>query len=160
MKIILDTREPSPHPWSRFWEGVEIETGTLETGDMTVNGFNDLVAVERKTTTDFLGCIGGERERFERELKRSRQIGHFIVIVDGTLANVMVHSRGIPSASIIGTVAAWTRRYCPIVFCDTECLAAHLALRWMLQPFDEARKIGMVRTSGGAVVAGETKQAG
>ena len=142
MKIILDTREPSPHPWSRFWEGVETEPGTLETGDMTVKGFNDLVVVERKTPGDFLACIGGERERFERELKRSRSIGHFIIIVDGSLQAVIQQARGIHETAIVGTVAAWSRRYCPILFCDTPALAAAVALRWMVQPFDEARKIG------------------
>ena len=146
MTILLDTREPSPHPWAQYWDDVTVEPGTLETGDMTVKGYHDLVAVERKTPSDFLACIGGERERFERELKRSRTIGHFCIIVDGPLATLIVNNRGIHHSAMIGTIAAWSRRYCPILFCDTPSLAADMALRWMLQPFDEARKIGRATT--------------
>ena len=84
--IIIDTREPSPHPWTPWWPaGTLFESGTLETGDLAVKGFEDGAVVERKTPSDFLGCVGTERDRFEKELRRARNIGHFIVIVEGSL---------------------------------------------------------------------------
>jgi hypothetical protein len=46
--------------------------------------------VERKTVNDLLACIGRERERFERELKRGRYVGRFIVIVEGTSKKLSV----------------------------------------------------------------------
>ena len=140
--IIIDTREPSPHPWTPFWPaGTLFESGTLETGDLAVKGFEDGAVVERKTPSDFLGCVGTERDRFEKELRRARNIGHFIVIVEGSLHNTIREARLIHPAAIIGTIAAWTRRYCPVIFADNTAHAAALALRWLMQPLEEAGKV-------------------
>ena len=141
--IIIDTREPWPHSWMPcFGDKVQVERGMLETGDLALKGLEDTVAVERKTTSDFLGVIGGNRERFERELKRSRHIGHFAIIVEGSMQAILQSARGAHPNAVIGTITAWTRRYCPIVFCDSTPLAAKLALRWLLQPFEEAVRSG------------------
>ena len=51
--------------------------------------------MERKTPSDMAGCIGANRERFERELKRGRYVGRMIVVIEGTLADGCVASRGI-----------------------------------------------------------------
>jgi hypothetical protein len=51
--------------------------------------------VEGKTPSDMATCIGTNRERFERELKRGRYVGRMIVVVEGTLADVCAASRGI-----------------------------------------------------------------
>ena len=139
--IIIDTREPWPHPWMPcFGDKVQIERGTLETGDLALKGLEDTVAVERKTASDFLGVIGGNRERFERELKRSRHIGHFAIIVEGSMQAILQNARGTHPNAVIGTITAWTRRYCPILFCDSTQLAATVALRWLLQPFEETTR--------------------
>ena len=142
MNIVIDSREPTPHPWAPYLpEGLTYAQGTLETGDFTLEGYADLVVVERKTGPDLLGCIGANRDRFERELKRSRHIGHFCIIVESTLPAILKEARGIHPAAILGTITAWTRRYCPILFAGSPELAARLAFRWLMQPFDEAEKI-------------------
>jgi len=130
MTVIFDTREPSPHPWERFLPaGWAFEIGTLETGDVALACLPDGVVIERKTPGDLAGCIGASRERFERELKRSRYCGRFIVICEGSLADVCHASRGLNENAIAGTVAAWTTRYCPIVFAGTVAAAADFAFR-------------------------------
>jgi ERCC4-type nuclease len=87
--------------------------------DLCVAALPDGAVVERKTVPDLLSCIGKSRDRFERELKRSRYLGRLMVIVEGTLADVFAQSRGIHPSAIIGTLAAWQRRYAPFCFCDT-----------------------------------------
>jgi ERCC4-type nuclease len=142
MVLLIDTREPWPHPWAPYFgDGVTVERATLETGDLALAAFPVGAVVERKTAGDFLSVIGGNRERFERELKRSRHVDRFCVIVEAPLSRVIHEARGIHPAAIVGTVAAWTRRYCPILFADTPELAAALALRWLLQPVEEAQRI-------------------
>ena len=64
--VLIDRREQ--HAW-RF-ENLPSELGTLDTGDYSVRGLEHLVAVERKTLDDLLGCCGRERDRFKRELAR------------------------------------------------------------------------------------------
>ena len=140
--VLCDTRELpwSEHPWARYWQGVRVERNTLQTGDFALKGFEDVWVVERKAPSDFLACVGGERERFEKELARSRYCGRFLVVVEGSFQNVIKQARGIHENAILGTVTAWIRRYCPVLFCDTPELAAGVALRWLLQPIQEARR--------------------
>lgn len=45
-------------------------TGTLRTGDYSVSGLVDQVAVERKSEADYLACVGVERERFDAAVQR------------------------------------------------------------------------------------------
>ena len=130
MTILLDTREPDPHPWARHApENVTMIRGTLETGDFALAALPDGVVIERKTAADLAGCIGSNRERFERELKRSRYCGRFIVVCEGTLADVCAAARLIHHSAIVGTVAAWSVRFCPIIFAGTVEAAADFSFR-------------------------------
>jgi len=45
-------------------------TGTLAMGDYSVVGLESIVAVERKSLSDLLSCIGPQRERFDKEVMR------------------------------------------------------------------------------------------
>ena len=48
---------------------------------------------------------------------------------------------GMTMASLIGTVAAISRRNCPIHFACTERYAAQLAFAILTQPYNEANKL-------------------
>ena len=133
VKLLLDSREPWPHPWAAYFSpAVKLDRDCLETGDLALACFRDGAIVERKTASDLLGCIGKSRDRFERELKRSRYLGRLIVIVEGTLADVFAQSRGIHPSAIIGTLAAWQRRYAPVCFAGNVETAAKIAESFLL----------------------------
>jgi hypothetical protein len=83
------------------------------------------------TPADIAGCIGSARERFERELRRGRYVGKLVVVIEGTLSDVCVASHGLSHNSITGTLAAWTLRYCPFVFCGSQRAAADFAFRFL-----------------------------
>lgn len=130
LRITLDTREPDPHPWQRYLpEGWTMTRAGLETGDLCVSALPDGVVIERKAPSDLAGCIGSNRERFERELKRGRYCGRMIVVVEGSLADVCSAARGLHHNAVCGTVAAWTARYCPFVFAGSVAAAADFAFR-------------------------------
>jgi len=140
--ITVDTREPEPHPWRRWLPAhVTLERLALDTGDFALAGLPDAAVVERKTVSDFLGCLTASRERFERELARSRHVGRFVVIVEGTLLDCIRARGGLSEASLLGTVAAWSRRYCPIIFAGTERHAAELAFRYLAGQITEGQRI-------------------
>ena len=63
---IVDTREQRPLDLSPL----QVVRGTLATGDYSVVGLESVVAVERKSLDDLLGCIGTDRARFDREVQR------------------------------------------------------------------------------------------
>ena len=141
--LLVDTREPDwpGHPWRGFIPAaVEIERATLETGDFALKGCEDAAIVERKAIPDLLGCLGHGRERFERELARGRYAGRFIVVIEGTLADLLHEARGLHPNAILGSLAAWQRRFCPFFFAGNAALAAAFSLRFLTQPAHEARE--------------------
>jgi DNA excision repair protein ERCC-4 len=130
MTAIFDTREPGPHPWSPYLpEGWRMVRGTLETGDFALAALPEGVVIERKTPSDLAGCIGKGRERFERELRRGRYLGRLIVVVEGDLRDVIEAAPGIKPAAVMGSLAAWTGRYCPFVFAGGVRAAADFSFR-------------------------------
>ena len=138
MTLLLDTREPSPHPWVDYWPDVSIEMATLETGDICAAGNLDVV-IERKTPADLLGCMTSGRERFERELRRATHLTSFAVVISGSFADLLLHRRGMSASSVIGTLAAWQRRYRhTFLFAGNDELAADFTMRFLSQPFREA----------------------
>ena len=120
-----------------------LERASLETGDFVLASHPYGAVVERKTPCDLASCIGAGRERFERELRRSRYAGRFVVVVEGSLSDVVVAGRKLHANSIMGTLAAWTVRYAPFVFCGSQRLAVDFAVRLLASqlPSDERRRL-------------------
>jgi DNA excision repair protein ERCC-4 len=97
--------------------------GTLQTGDYSVAGLEDLFSIERKTVSDLVGrCLGDNRERFERELHRLRSYRFKRLLVVGSEAEILAgryHSNIKPNA-VLATVFAFEMRYdLPVVFVPT-----------------------------------------
>jgi ERCC4-type nuclease len=121
-------------------EGWGVERKCLATGDLCL-ATNEGTVVERKTGLDFLSCVGGQRERFERQLVRSRHLDAFVIIVESDFPSLIRMRGGLSPQSIVGTVAAWSRRYAPILFAGDAPHAAQIAWRWLAQPLQEARRV-------------------
>lgn len=139
--LLRDTREPEwdEHPWHKHIpEPWCIGSATLSTGDFALEGAEDSAVIERKAITDLLGCIGSGRERFERELQRGRYCGRFIVVVEGSYDDLLGAARGLHINAIIGSLAAWQRRYCPFFFAGNVETAVAFALRFLSQPYSES----------------------
>ena len=80
MRIIRDSREQAPLTFTGY--PVEVAVGALEAGDYSLAGFERRVAVERKSIQDLVGCLTGERPRFERELQRLKAMDAAAVVVE------------------------------------------------------------------------------
>jgi DNA excision repair protein ERCC-4 len=68
LTVVVDSREQDP--WSM--EPCKVTVDGLIVGDYSVLGLESVIAIERKSLADFVGCCGGDRERFQRELDRLR----------------------------------------------------------------------------------------
>lgn len=137
--LLIDTREPWPHPWAKHLADVRFERCGLETGDIALGG-HPMLAVERKTVSDFLGSITSGRDRFERELRRSWILDKFMIVVEGDFSDCIGNLGGMSLESFLGTVAAINRRYCPILFAGSEAFAAKTAWKFLSQPVAEWNK--------------------
>ena len=135
MRILIDTRESiDPHPWAvHFSSDVKIERGMLETGDFALAALPDGVVVERKTAADLYACLGRERDRFLRELQRGRYVGRLVVVIEANVADLITlahnHGGALTENSIIGTLAAFQRRFCPFFFAGSPRVAAEFTER-------------------------------
>ena len=119
MKIIIDNREQRPYEFT----GTETETGTLETGDYSISGASHLIAIERKTADDLIGCLTRHRERFERELHRGRALQYFALVVESSLlelSNGHYRSMMKPKAAIQSLLAFSVRYDLPIFFAENR----------------------------------------
>lgn len=137
MNVIRDQREKKP------WDlpGVEAEEAHLVTGDYTIEGFEDRFAVERKSLNDLATSLGNGRDRFEAEVRRAQDMAHFVVIIEGTRADVEAHQyySNIHPNAVLGTTEKWPRKYDTLEFiwagsresAAQECL--RLLDRWYLR---------------------------
>ena len=128
-------------------QGWEVERGRLETGDIALTALPEGAVIERKTASDMASCIGANRERFDRELKRGRYVGKLIVVVEATLADVCSASRGVSHNAIVGTLAAWTLRYCPFVSAGSVEAAAGFAFRLLAAQVRDAERMAKAISS-------------
>jgi ERCC4-type nuclease len=110
---VVDSREQLPLDLSPL----QSVAGTLTTGDYSVQGLETIVAVERKSLADLLGCIGQHRERFDREVMRLIAYPVRAIVIEATWADL---ERGewqsrITPAAAIGSLLGWIAQGVPII---------------------------------------------
>ncbi len=112
---------------------MKVIRGTLTTADYSIVGLEHEIAVERKSIDDLLGCIGGGRERFEKELKRLAAYPVRAVVVEATWDEL---NKGgwrsqitIPAA--VGSVLAWMSEGIPFLFVGNHDHAGRAIARYM-----------------------------
>ena len=128
---IIDTREQTP----LVFQTIKSEVGTLQTGDYSIRGAEELFSVERKSVSDLVGCVTGDnRERFERELHRLRGFWFARILIVGSELEIASHRyrSGINPKSVLHTLWAFEVRYrVPVVFEPDPDKAAKLVERWI-----------------------------
>lgn len=90
----------------------------LKTADYSIDGYEDKVAIERKTLSDLYGTLGGGRDRFEREMCRLVEFQYGAIVVEADLSDVMKPTRKDPDfksqlspRSVFGTYVSWSIKY-------------------------------------------------
>ncbi len=110
---VVDTREQTPLDLAPL----QTVSGTLATGDYSVAGLEGVIAIERKSESDMLFCIGPERERFDKEVQRLLAYPCRALIIESSW-HVFEHggwrSRVTPAAAI-GSLLGWSAMGLPIV---------------------------------------------
>jgi hypothetical protein len=111
--ILIDSREQRPLSFG----DIPVRRDALQTGDYSCicddKDLRDVVAIERKSISDLLGCIGGQRERFERELTRLAQIPFRALVIEASIPDLLEATRDskLHQRAVMGSVLAWTFKY-------------------------------------------------
>ena len=125
-------------------------------GDYSIEGFQDRVAIERKSVDDCRGTVLGwpkkekdgttiqgasRRERFESELTNLAKIHASVVIVEGSLYDVCcglpeevfgAKPREVVAKILFRSILAFQMDYkVPWIFCETARMAESAAFRWL-----------------------------
>lgn len=86
--IVYDTREQKP--WLFLSKKWPLKRKHLKVGDYSVEGFEDVIAIEKKSGFQelFSNLTGKERPRFERMLKRLSAYPVKLIIVEDEITNL------------------------------------------------------------------------
>jgi ERCC4-type nuclease len=116
--VVIDTREQHPYTFEGIIAAgrpVEVSTITaaLKSGDYSIVGHEDHIAVERKSLQDLYGTLTAGRERFERELQRLAEMACSVVVVEASwheIADPPFPTKTNP-ASVVGSILAMQQRF-------------------------------------------------
>lgn len=131
--VLIDTREQAA---LRFSDAVDVEVVTLPTGDYSLRGFTDSVAIERKSLGDFVACCTHDRERFEEQIERLARFQHPALVIESdwaTLACGGYRSKAHPR-SVTGTLLAMAHDHrLPVFLAGDASGAAEVVERLLLR---------------------------
>ena len=124
MIIVIDTREQLPYTFQ-----TPSVKGTLDTGDYSILGAENCIAIERKTLPDLIGCLCNGRERFERELHRGKSLDYFAIVVEASLTDIVngnYRSQMSPKSAVQSLMTFSVRYKLPIFFVENRSYGARI----------------------------------
>lgn len=82
--IVIDTREQLPYKYKGSVKKA------LKSGDYSILGLENVIAIERKTKEDAYGSCGARRVRFEKEMVRLSRLDYSAVVIETTLEDLLI----------------------------------------------------------------------
>ena len=151
---IIDTREQLPLDLSPL----RTVTGTLTTGDYSIYGLEQIVAIERKSLGDFLSCVGGERDRFQRQVDRLVAFPVRALVIETTWLELEAGAwrSKITANAAIGSLLGWIAQGVPVLLAGDHKRAGRYVSRLL---FTAARRRWREARSLTATVNGKPKTA-
>lgn len=122
LKIVCDTREQAGYKFTDYSD-VVAAIDTLTTGDYSLAGFTDLVAVERKELSDFINCLTHDRDRFLREVDRLRGYESAALVIESTIEQIrqcQYRAKVDPNTIIQSAFSLMANYRLPIYFAGTR----------------------------------------
>jgi DNA excision repair protein ERCC-4 len=153
--IVVDTREQAGYTFDgmpgRAGEQIVVPVVSqgLKSGDYSIQGLEDRVAVERKSLQDAYGTFGQGRERFERELERLAEYEFAAVVIEATVQELWRPAEFVPDwrsrlspRSVEGSIVAWSLRYGVHFWAMGSRRAAEIRTFGVLRKFWEEQEKG------------------
>lgn len=144
MVIIQDTQEKIPFDFS-FYD-VEVKVKKIPTGDYTVEGFEDIIVIERKASVDEIaGNFTRKKDAWWREMKRMSQVEYKYIICEFPFQDVIDYpktSKATKPTRINGMVLSKSINLCisnyavDVIFCDDKKQAEDKAFELLKDVYD------------------------
>lgn len=132
MQIVVDSREQAAYEFDT--QKVESIRRALPAGDYSLVGWEDRVAVERKSLEDFVSTVIRSRKRFREELRKLSGYESACVVVEANLRDVLTgHYRsGAHPNAILGSVVSICLDYgVPVYFCSDRQVACRFVEEYL-----------------------------
>jgi ERCC4-type nuclease len=131
-RIVIDTREQLPY-------GFQCETvrAKLNAGDYSVEGWENKIAVERKSLKDFVGTVIHDRQRFNVELAKLQSYDFACIAVEADLDQLLrgqypADLRAVSQWSILGAALEIAIRYkIPVYWCGSRQAAGAFTEKYL-----------------------------
>jgi|TARA_B100000085_G_scaffold171306_2_gene155916 hypothetical protein len=89
-KVIKDTREQDGWFFSPYDKCSGMEVGTLHTGDYTLEGFEDIVCIERKASVSEIAMnLGKKKKAFYNEIERMRDFQFRYILLEFSASDLI-----------------------------------------------------------------------
>lgn len=121
--MVIDTREQLPYDFDDVVIGAGKDrrllalnkvVRKLDSGDYSIKGLENKVAIERKSKEDCYGTIGKGRQRFIRELERLNEMDFAAVVVESEWLDLIRNPpprTEMTPASVNGSIVAFQQRF-------------------------------------------------
>lgn len=132
MVIVIDTREQLPYDFG----DIETVTKKLESGDYSVVGFEDRIAIERKSLEDLIGTFIKRRVAFYRELERLQEYDHACIVVEGSLKDIYdkKYISSISPLAVVGTIMhILIEMKIPVYFCYNRQITREFVIQYLMK---------------------------
>ena len=132
--VIIDTREQEPYGFNP--QLVTPVRRALPAGDYSLAGFEQTVAVERKTLDDFVGTVMRARARFYRELQLLERYARACVVIEANLSDVLAsrYKGDAHPQAVLGSALAISVDFgVPVFFCSNRQIACRFTEAYLLR---------------------------
>lgn len=132
---IIDSREQKPLELSPL----NVEVSGLSTGDYSVRGLENIIAIERKSLDDAISCVGTQRDRFEREMMRLLAYPVRALVIESTWEEIEAGGwRGkVTPSQALGSLLGWISSGIPVIMAGNHDRAGKYVSRLL---FTAARR--------------------
>lgn len=120
-RIVIDTREQEPYGFT-----CGVVRRALPAGDYSADEYEHVVAVERKSLSDFARTTIHEFARFAAELDQLAHLPHACIVVEADLDHVLRGQagealRGVSPESLLGAAVHIQVRFgVPVIWCGSR----------------------------------------
>jgi ERCC4-type nuclease len=127
LTAVVDTRERQPLDLAPL----RACYGTLPTGDYSLLGLEHVVAIERKSLPDLLGCVGRQRRRFDREVQRllAYPVRALVVEASWTELEAGKWEQRVRPTAVIGSCLGWVAAGLPVLMASGHRQAGRFVSR-------------------------------
>lgn len=130
-RIVVDTREQAPF----LFDGFTTVRRKLDAGDYSLEGFENRVAVERKSHGDCWGSMSLGRARFERCVGRLAKLDRAAIVIECSLSQLCERPHQIQRttvASVVGGLISYSAQHAiPVFFADNRVMAERVTFRFL-----------------------------